>query len=97
MGEQVATVPSKVLTGRSAVLTVPSQIQASEDTTGSCFVRFHKEYIIYYNFESAFVKLQFPLCILTIGVDLSKILGGARSGQSAMTDDIIGVSGATCT
>ena len=30
-----------------------------------------------------------------IGVDLSKILGGARSGQSVMTDDIIGVSGAT--
>jgi len=33
---------------------------------------------------------------MAIGVDLSKILGGgARSGQSAMTDDIIGVSGAT--
>ena len=30
-----------------------------------------------------------------IGVDLSKILGGARSGQSAMTDDLVGVSGAT--
>jgi len=27
------------------------------------------------------------------GLDLSKILGGARSGQSAITDDIIGVSG----
>src|SRR6218665_1254384 len=40
-------------------------------------------------------------CILSqkvsvlIGVDLSKILGGARSGQSAMTDDLVGVSGAT--
>jgi len=33
--------------------------------------------------------------IFVIGVDLSKILGGARSGQSAMTDDIIGASGAT--
>src|SRR6218665_1825368 len=29
------------------------------------------------------------------GVDLFKILGGTRSGQSAITDDIIGVSGAT--
>ena len=31
---------------------------------------------------------------ITIDVDLSKILGGVRSGQSAMIDDI-GVSGAT--
>ena len=33
--------------------------------------------------------------IITTGVDLSKILGGTRFGQSAITDDIIGVSGAT--
>ena len=32
---------------------------------------------------------------LPAGVDLSKILGVGRSGQSALTDDIIGVSGAT--
>ena len=34
--------------------------------------------------------------VMATGVDLSKILGGGtRSGQSAITDDIIGVSGAT--
>src|SRR6218665_3883789 len=43
------------------------------------------------NLNSPPVSVHFP-----IGVNLSKILGGgARSGQSSMTDDIIGVSGAT--
>jgi len=47
--------------------------------------------------------LMLPLSFITnydgitvfTGVDLTKILGGTRSGQSAITDDIIGVSGAT--
>src|SRR6218665_2609269 len=65
MGGQGGTVPSKVLTGRTAVLTVPPKFKLRRDTVGSFFVRSHKEYITYYNFESAIVKLQFPLCILT--------------------------------
>jgi len=51
----------------TAVLTVPPKFKLRRDTAGSCFVRSHKEYITYYNFESAIVKLQFPLCILTSG------------------------------
>src|SRR6218665_2085192 len=67
-GGQGGTVPSKVLTGGTAVLTVPPpKFKLRRDTAGSCFVRSHKEYITYYNFESAIVKLQFPLCILTSG------------------------------
>jgi len=66
MGGQGGTVPSKVLTGGTAVLTVPPKVQASEghccQCWVSCFVRSHKEYITiitYYNFESAIIKLQF--------------------------------------
>src|SRR6218665_560369 len=67
MGRQGGTVPSKVLSGGTAVLTVPPKSKHRSDTAGSCFVRSHKEYITYYNFESAIVKLQLPLCILTSG------------------------------
>src|SRR6218665_2210433 len=49
----------------TAVLTVPPKFKLLRNTAGSCFVRSQKEYITYYNFESAIVKLQFPLCILT--------------------------------
>src|SRR6218665_3107140 len=49
----------------TAVLTVPPKFTLRRDTAGYCFVRSHKKYITYYNFESAIVKLQFPLCILT--------------------------------
>src|SRR6218665_2021482 len=60
--------PSKVLTGGTAVLTVPPpKFKLRSDTAGSCFVRSHKEYITSYNFESAIVKLQSPLCVLTSG------------------------------
>src|SRR6218665_3894044 len=51
----------------TAVLTIPPKVKASE---GHCWVllrEISKEYITYYNFESAIVKLQFPLCILTSG------------------------------
>ena len=44
----------------------PPKFKLQRDTAGSCFMRSHKEYVTYYNFESAIVKLQFPLCILTI-------------------------------
>jgi len=53
--------------GGTAVLTVPPKFKLRKDTAGSCFVRFHKEYVTHYNFESAIVKLQFRLCILTNG------------------------------
>src|SRR6218665_638800 len=66
-GGQGWTVPPKFLLGETAVLTVPPKFKLRRDTAGSCFVRSHKEYITYYNFESAIVKLQFPLCILTSG------------------------------
>jgi len=46
---------------------VPPKFKLRRDTAGSCFVRSHKQYITYYNFESAIVKLQFPICILTSG------------------------------
>jgi len=67
MGGQGGTVPSKVLSGGTAVLTVPPKFKLRSDTAGSCFVRSHKEYITSYNFESAIVKLQLPLCVLTSG------------------------------
>src|SRR6218665_3522656 len=51
----------------TAVLTVPQKFKLRRDIAGSCFVRSHKEYVTYYNFESAIFKLQFPLCILTSG------------------------------
>src|SRR6218665_984582 len=53
----------------TAALTVPQKFKLLRDTAGSCFVRSHKEYTtsFYYNFESAIVKLQFHLCILTSG------------------------------
>ena len=49
-------------------------------------------------FNTKFLTILLSLCCqcpnepIAMGVDLSKILGGARSGQSTMTDDIIGVS-----
>ena len=67
MGGQGGTLPSEVLTGGTAVLTVPPKVKLWRDTAGSCFARSHKEYITHYNFESAILKLQFPLCILTSG------------------------------
>ena len=50
-GGQGGTVPSKVLTGGTAVLTVPPKFKLRRDTAGFCFVRFHKEYVTYYNFD----------------------------------------------
>ena len=44
-------------------------------------------------FEDAIFVLM-KVVYLIIGVNLSKILGGEWSGQSAMTVDIIGVSSA---
>jgi len=49
------------------VLTVPPKFKLRRDTGGSCFVRSHKEYITYYNFESATVKLQFPYAEADLG------------------------------
>src|SRR6218665_2526579 len=53
--------------GDSSVDCPPPKFKLLRDTAGSCFVRSQKEYMTYYNFESAIVKLQFPLCILTSG------------------------------
>jgi len=66
-GGQGGTVPSKVLTEGTAVLTPPPKLKLRRNTARSCFVRSHKEYVTYYNFESAIVKLQFSLCILSSG------------------------------
>src|SRR6218665_2029079 len=67
-GGQGGTVPSKVLSGGdSSVECPPPNFKLRSVTAGSCFVRSHKEYITYYNFKSAIVKLQLPLCILTSG------------------------------
>src|SRR6218665_2498298 len=66
-GGQGGTVSFKVLSGGTAVLTVPPKFKLRSDTAESCFVRSHKMYITYYNVESAIVKLQLPLCILTSG------------------------------
>src|SRR6218665_2573132 len=39
----------------------PPKFKLRRDSAGSCFVRSHKDYLTYYNFESAIiVKLQFP-------------------------------------
>jgi len=63
-GGQGGTVPSKVLTGGSSV-DCPLKLKLLRDTAGSCIMRSQKEYVTYYTFESAIVKLKFPLGIMT--------------------------------
>src|SRR6218665_83366 len=57
-GGQGGTVLPKVLAGGIAVLTMPRKLKLRRDSAGSCFVRSHKEYVTYYNFEAVIVMFQ---------------------------------------
>ena len=63
MGGAGGTVPSKVLTGGDISVDCLPKSSSFGGTlhAGSCFVRSHKKYITYYNFESA-VEYEINIC-----------------------------------
>src|SRR6218665_3800398 len=65
-GGQGESVLPKVLTGGKAVFT-PPKFRSRRDSAGACFVKSHKVYITYYNFETASVKFRFPLYMTSVG------------------------------
>src|SRR6218665_1415155 len=65
-GGQGESVLPKVLTGGKAVFT-PPKFRSRRDSAWACFVKSHKGYITYYNFETTSVKFRFPLYMTGIG------------------------------